>query len=183
MSIETINKYRVWCNTENMYYELYGESTPDSCPNNSSHEIDPLKTVIIETFTSDEKRDPSGKLRVHQTSRPIGTKIHFTSRGDHPDFVTNVGGGDQLKFDHHIGDSVDQTIYLDFNFIENRSFIHEGYVTWMGCKFDTITLEVVPIVTSIIPGSNTIFAASRISCDEMDSMRWCISGSVSTSWS
>lgn len=148
-------KYRVWCNTENMYYEIWAETAPAACPNNSGHDIDVSKITIIDSREEEEKRDISGKLRVHQTSRPIGTKIHFTSRGDHPDFVTNVGGGDQLKFNHHIGDPQDETIYLDFNFAENRSFVHEGYITWIGCKFDTITLEIVPVVTPVEPGSNT----------------------------
>lgn len=155
MAIQTIHKYRVWCNTENMYYETYGETTPSICPNNSGHDIDLDRTTIVETFTSEELRDASGKLRVQQTSRPIGTKIHFTSHGDHPDYVSDVGGGEQMRFDHHIGDPLEQIVYLDFNFIENKSFIHEGYLTWTGAKFDTISLEIVPIVTNIAPGSNT----------------------------
>lgn len=155
MSIETIHKYRVWCNTENMHYETYGEDPPVSCPNNSGHEIDPIKTTIIETFTIDEKRDPSGKLRIHQTSRPIGTKVHFTSRGDHPDYISDAGGGELFKFDHHTNDNHSQVIYLDFNVVENRTFLHEGYLIWKGANFDTIALDIVPIVTNIIPGTNT----------------------------
>lgn len=151
----TLNKYRVWCNTENMYYEIWGEIEPVACPNNSGHEIDSTKISIVDTLTEEEVRDPSGKLRIHQTSRPIGTKIHFTSRGDHIDYVTDVGGGEQMRFDHHIGDPVDQISYIDFNLIENKSFIHEGYINWMGAKFDTITLDIVPIVTPIEAAADT----------------------------
>jgi hypothetical protein len=155
MSIQTIYKYRVWCNTENMYYETYGEEEPSVCPNNSAHDIDLVKTAVIETFTTEELRDPSGKQRIHQTSRPIGTKIHFTSRGDHIDYITDAGGGEQFLFHHHLEDNPVQTVYLDFNIAENRSYLHEGYLIWKGAEFDTISLDIVPIVTNIEPGSNT----------------------------
>ena len=151
----TLNKYRVWCNTENMYYEAWDEKAPVACPNNSGHDIDPDKTTIVTSLTQDELRDISGKLRTQQSSRPIGTKIHFTGVGDHRDYVTDVGGGAPMKFDHHVGDPLEENVYIDFNFAENRSFIHEGYVTWTGCKFDTLTLEIVPEVTPIVPGTNT----------------------------
>ncbi len=153
--MSTLNLYRVWCETEQMYYETWGEKDPVACPNNSAHTIDPARTTIVQTITQDELRDISGKLRTQQSSRPIGTKIHFTGVGDHRDFVTDVGGGTPMKFDHHIGEPLEQKVYIDFNFAENRSFIHEGYVTWTGCKFDTLTLEIVPEVTPIVPGTNT----------------------------
>lgn len=155
MSIQTVYKYRVWCNTENMYYEVYNEIEPVACPNNSGHEINPLKTSIIETFTTEELRDISGKLRIHQTSRPIGTKVHFTSRGDHPDYITDVGGGELMSFHHHVDEPLEQVKYIDFNLAENRSFIHEGYINWTGCQFDTITLDIVPIVVTFVPAENT----------------------------
>jgi hypothetical protein len=151
----TLNKYRIWCETEQMYYETWGETSPPACPNNSGHTIDSTKTTIVNSLTEEELRDISGKLRVQQSSRPIGTKIHFTGKGDHPEYVSDVGGGQPMKFDHHIGDSLTQIMYVDFNFVENRSFIHEGYVTWTGCKFDTISLEIVPTVTPTIPATNT----------------------------
>lgn len=151
---DTLYKYRVWCNVENMYYETWGEAPPAACPNNSGHDIDPVKTSIVDTMTAEERRDPSGKLRIHQTSRPIGTKIHFTSRGDHPDFVTDAGSGDPFLFHHLVGESLEQVVYLDFNTIENWTFLHEGYMIWKGANFDSITLDIVPIVTQIEPGAN-----------------------------
>lgn len=152
---DTINKYRIWCNTENMYYEVWGEIEPVACPNNAGHEIDTNKTAVVDSLTVEEKRDPSGKLRIHQTSRPIGTKVHFTSRGDHPDYVSDAGGGDLFKFHHHIGDDPTQVVYLDFNTVENKTFLHEGYLIWKGANFDSISLDIVPILTQIAPGENT----------------------------
>ena len=151
----TLNKYRVWCNTENMYYEIWGEIEPVACPNNSGHEIDSTKISIVYTLTEEEKRDTSGKMRVHQTSRPLGTKVHFTSRGDDPSNIALVGGGEKLSFNHHIADGLQHVKYLDFNTIENLSYIHEGYLSWKNCEFDEITVEIVPRIVTTTPDANT----------------------------
>ena len=148
-------KYRVWCNIESMYYETWAESTPLICPNNSSHDIEETKTSIIQEQLEAEKRDTSGKLRVHQTSRPLGTKVHFTSQGDDISNVGDVGGGGSLIFHHRVGDDLQQVKYLDFNTIENLTYIHEGYVNWKDCDFDTITLEVCPRIVTTTPAADT----------------------------
>jgi len=148
-------KYRVWCNVENMYYEIWGESTPLVCPNDSAHEIDETKTSILQFQEEGEKRDTSGKLRVHQTSRPLGTKVHFTSEGDDPSDVTLVGGGEKLSFHHSVGGNVQQIKHLDFNTIENLSYVHEGYISWTDCNFDQVTVDVVPRIVTTTPDANT----------------------------
>lgn len=151
----TIYKFRVWCETEQMYYETWSETEPVACPNNSGHTIDESKTSQVAMVTEEFIFDAFGKQRIHQTSRPIGAKVHFTSRGDHREYVSDAGGGDQFLFDHHTGDDLEQVVYLDFNCAENRTFLHEGYVIWENCKFDTIALDIVPEVTTVEPGSNT----------------------------
>jgi hypothetical protein len=145
-------KYRIWCNTENMYYEIWREEDqgePQSCPNNSGHEIDTTKTTITDKQIDEGPKDPSGKMRIHQTSRPLGTKVHFTSRGDHRDYVSDAGGGDLFKFDHHLEDPIEQVVYLDFNTIENTTYVHEGYMIWKNANFDMISLDFVPDVTQV----------------------------------
>lgn len=140
-----------------MYYEQWAESTPLVCPNTAAHDIDLSKTSIMESQLEDEKRDTSGKLRVHQTSRPLGTKVHFTSRGDDPSNVNDVGGGISLDFHHTLDDpdGLQHVKYLDFNTIENLTYIHEGYVSWTNCDFDEVTLEVVPRSVTTIPAADT----------------------------
>jgi len=148
-------KYRIWCDTENMSYTTWAETEPLVCPNNIAHDIDANKTAIVDTILEDEKRDTSGKLRVHQTSRPLGTKVHFTSRGDDPTNVGDVGGGASLTFHHRIGDDLSHAEYMDFNTIENKSYIHEGYISWTDCDFDEVTVEIVPRIVTTTPAADT----------------------------
>jgi hypothetical protein len=103
----------------------------------------------------DEYRDLSGKLRVHQTSRKLGTAVYWTGEGDDITNPTMVGGGAPIVVNHIIGDPDPEPIYIDFNIVENETWLHEGYITWKDALLDTITLEMVPIVTTTIVGSNT----------------------------
>jgi len=148
-------KYRIWCDTENMSYTTWAETEPLVCPNNIAHDIDANKTVILETQLEAEKRDTSGKLRVHQTSRPLGTKVHFTGQGDDPSNINDVGSGEKLWFHHRVGDALQLIKHLDFNTIENLTYIHEGYVSWSGCDFDEITVEIVPRIVTTTVDANT----------------------------
>lgn len=35
----TVNKYRIYCNTENAWVETWAESEPTVCPNNNGHSV------------------------------------------------------------------------------------------------------------------------------------------------
>lgn len=148
-------KYRVWCETEGKYVEGWFEEEPTTCPNNNTHTIDTSKTSIVEDISTDEKRDPSGKLRVHETSRALGTITYFTGQGDDPSDVSSVGGGDVFIVDHAVGDGPIHEIYLEFNCVENQTWIHEGYITWDNCDFDLISFGMVPRVVTYTTGTNT----------------------------
>ena len=106
---------------------------------------------------------PDGKKVFHETSRPVGTKTYFTSEGDdtsnHPTTMTKVGGGsDFLEITHKDGvDPITQLTYTDFNIAENKTYIHEGYIQWIGAIGDTITLEVVVKPTTTSPEASTEF--------------------------
>ncbi len=151
-------KYRVWCETESLFVEKWAETEVLTCPNNNSHEIDSDKTVIIESILEESPKDRSGKERVQQTSRPLGTMTYFTGRGDDPNNIDDVGNGEKFIVNHIAGqDSTSQILYLDFNCIENDTYIHEGYITWEDAKFDVISLKVVPRVVSTQISSNTNF--------------------------
>jgi len=139
-----IYKFRVWCNVENIWVETLSETTPTYCPNNNEHNIDDSKTTIIDKILDIPITDQSGKPRIHQTSRQIGMKTCFVGVGDNAEDPTDVGGGSKIFFDHHVGDSTHDELYIDFNCIENETWVHEGYVIWETARFDTLTLSIVP---------------------------------------
>jgi len=114
--------------------------------------------VLAGTTIISGPRDKSGKLRVHQTSRALGTTTCFTGIGDDISDPSKVGGGAECIFHHNIGDAMIQDYYIDFNIIENDTYIHEGYITWLDCKYDKINCDVVPTLVSIVPGENTNYS-------------------------
>ena len=50
---EAVNKYRVFCDTDEKYVEVWAETEPTTCPENNGHSIDTSKTVIVETLTQE----------------------------------------------------------------------------------------------------------------------------------
>jgi hypothetical protein len=99
---------------------------------------------------SEEFRDAGGRLRVHQTSRNEGLAIHWTSVGDDRNTPTKFGNGSHLSHRHHVGDSTSEIVYIDFNGLLNESWIHEVVLTWADCDLDTIIVDIVPDVCSIM---------------------------------
>lgn len=101
-----------------------------------------------------EYRDRSGKLRVHQTSRKLGLRIMWTGVGDDPTDITKVGGGTPLTIISASG-TTSSTSYIDFNIVENETWLHEGYMTWDDAQIDTLTVEIVPRTASVGAGTDT----------------------------
>lgn len=101
-----------------------------------------------------EHRDRSGKLRVHQTSRKLGTMILWTGEGDDPDIPDSIGGGERLSLNYAAGDAEPLIKYIDFNCTSVESWIHEGYITWYGALLDTLDLQIVNRVTATTSGTN-----------------------------
>jgi hypothetical protein len=90
--------------------------------------------------------------------------VVFTSTG----VVLSVPAPDTITYANTGTDDAGQTIggavvcrtaylYIDLNMVENDTWLHEGYITWKDMLFDHVTFRVVPIVTSVVPGSNTNF--------------------------
>ena len=147
----------------------------------------------------------SGKYRFHQTSRQPGTKTYFTGASDNISNIMNVGGGDLWMSYHKIGESLNSSIYFDFNSITNDTWIHEGYITWKSCMFDKVSVSIVPrtvsyevsgirtpvftgsglndISTSIVTTLDMILPTTyRVSIDDdgtPDTFRWSKNGGVS----
>lgn len=159
----TLYLYKIWCTTENQFVETWAETEPIVCPNNNEHTIDTSKTQIIQMVMDEEVRDKLGKLRVQETSRPISRmsdavlKTCFVGIGDDPSDITDVGGGTKFIYEHNIGDPLTDSVYIEFNVIENETWIHEGYINWDSCIFDDASMNVVTNVTTVEAGENTYF--------------------------
>jgi hypothetical protein len=109
----------------------------------------------VEAQLADEKRDRSGKLRVHQTSRKLGLRIMWFGCGDDPTNPTSVGGGESLTFQYTTGSEDPLVKYIDFNIVENETWLHEGYITWKDAQMDVLDLAMVPRVTEVTVSSGT----------------------------
>ena len=51
--MSTINKYRVWCDTDSKWEYMWAETTPTKCPTNTAHSIDSAKITIVDKVTED----------------------------------------------------------------------------------------------------------------------------------
>jgi hypothetical protein len=107
--------------------------------------------IMLQSKTFDNK------MWVQSSSRPIGTFTCFVSQGDDSANPLSIGGGTIMKLDHTISDTLQQTLYIDFNVKENRTFLGEGCAIWQNCNLDTLLLDIVPKVTSYTSGTNTNF--------------------------
>jgi len=116
-----------------------------------------LAIDLIKGFSDRPVMTKDNKIWVHQTARPLGTFTAFTSYGDDSSDCHLVGGGQPMKVVHNVGDPLTQTILVDLNVIENKTFVHEGYVMWQGGDFDTICLSVIPKITNYSQGQNTFY--------------------------
>jgi hypothetical protein len=110
--------------------------------------------INIPVDIMDEYRDRSGKLRVHQTSRKLGTMIMWLGEGDDPSDPTNIGGGESFSFAYITGQSDPLIKYIDFNMVENETWMHEGYITWKDAQLDRLDLQLVPRVTATTSGTS-----------------------------
>lgn len=124
----------------------------------SQHDGEPLVSYDQIEVINRVKLDAtnlSGKVEVHESSRVAGTTTQFTGAGDDPSDITDVGNGELFMLKHRIGDPLTQYLYLDFNIVENPTWIHEGYIIWKDAAFDLISFEIAPIVPQYIVSSGT----------------------------
>jgi len=94
---------------------------------------------------------------VHQTPRKKGHTTYFTSSGDNQSSIKAVGNSDQCLAIYCPPGESEGEAYVDFNIIENNTWIREGYVQWVECKGELITCEIVPRVADVEVGSNTSY--------------------------
>jgi len=158
--MSVLNKYQIWCETDLKYeyvWKAEGEDVPTSCPTNTAHTVDSSKTAIADEINV-EVHDISGRQRVHQSSKPIGSVIYFTGEGDDATSVGSKKGGQEMIIQHKVSDETPQVLDIWFNAVANRTWLHEGYVQWRNAEFDRISLSVVPKLAITTVGSNTNYA-------------------------
>ena len=113
-----------------------------------------IQYVTIQNIMAGPKNN-SGLLRVHSTPRPLGTLTKFIGKGDDPTTPLVYGTGTALTYRHTIGDPTTYNMYFDLNTISNPTYLKEGAMQWQGALFDTISMNIVPHVAQVAPGSNT----------------------------
>lgn len=100
----------------------------------------------------------SGRLKVHQTSRKPGLSINWTSKGDNRSNPNTYGTGNHAICHHKIGDPTEKVVYLDFNMVNNETWIHELILTWKDCVMDEVTSEIVTDYTPFVASSGTSYS-------------------------
>jgi len=128
------------------------------CLNNDIKDlIGPDAIKFIYSSIDQAPKDRSGKIRVHQTARKLGTIVYFSGAGDNISDLNNIGDGEDFIFEHKIGEPVVQTKYFDFNTIDNETWFQEGYLIWSGAQFDRMTMSIVSSYVDVLDGTNTNF--------------------------
>lgn len=60
----TLNRYRIYCITENDYFYKWDESDPNVCPNNNTHSIDSPLTTVIDSIAPTGPINTNNDLKV-----------------------------------------------------------------------------------------------------------------------
>lgn len=130
---EKVYKWKVWCNVENDFHEVWSSVEPIKCPHSEAHDIDQTRTAIVEEVSRENPVSEIGtKLWVHSSSKPEFPGrlffIQWVGAGD--DAAGIIGNGDLLHF--HLTPGT-QTIHKDAKFHDGNGlvYIHEGYCSYI----------------------------------------------------
>jgi hypothetical protein len=116
-----------------------------------------LAIDVLKGFSQKFYQTTDAKMLVQNTPRPLGTFWYFSSFGDDVNNHHDVGNGAHMGHVHHVGDPSIETVYVDLNMKENKTYIQEGYTFWRNCAFDIQKLEIVPKLTPYTAGVGTIY--------------------------
>ena len=106
-------------------------------------------------LTDADPKDLDGKKVVHQTSRMLGTTTYFAGEGDDESDPMTCGGGPKIR--GKMASGVASSVFkCRFNVIDNKSYLHEGYLQWEGGRNDCISVSIIPRITpNTVAGSGT----------------------------
>lgn len=175
-NVITIHQYKVFCNDEEIYKTVWSETEPTVCPSYANHAIDIDKTTKLKTVTQDVQKVDlqtsvyhDGRLSIHVTPRPSGTVTWNSGRGDDPDDMMDIGGGQLILIQHALNSGMEVNIqgeeylcehkYVDFNIMENPSAIFSAEIQAYNASYALCSCEIVPRVTPTTTGSGTYFNA------------------------
>lgn len=134
---DIVYKWRVWCNTDSKYVDVWKDVEPSACPENNGHTIDTAKTTIVDEVNEGYPiSDVDGKkIAVHPSYKPeIDGKTTYavwTGAGDAsgPD---KIGDGDLLHFTMTPGTpKVTKDIIFNQELF-GKVWIHEAYLKFTG---------------------------------------------------
>lgn len=100
--------------------------------------------------------DYDNRQLVHATPRYRNTITCFTCEDDDQTDPSLVwGGANKLKYHHKIGDPLTHSFYMDYNTIDNITYLLTGLLEWDSADFDEWHCCIVPSVTTYSAGTNT----------------------------
>ena len=128
--------------------------------------VNNYKPTIDSILPTESGLVDGSRIITHSTARPIGTISHFTCRSDDVADMSKVGGevpeNKKAKWTHTAGSGTGpanaDTCYIDFNTMENETYIREGvFISWKDALNDELMVKMVPKVTNYTAGTNTFY--------------------------
>jgi hypothetical protein len=144
----TISEERNWCGDE---YLLQCVSNGSIIVNNGGEDIiDPVEGMkYLINSPKDFSLSPDSKIMVQQTPRVFGTTTCWAGKADDQSSSDKINDGSELFHQHKIGEDLIASKYFDLNTIENRTYIHSGYVQWKNTNWDIFDISLVPKISTI----------------------------------
>lgn len=126
---------------------------------------DPSDTTDLDEFEDDYKalgnakideKDYDNRTIVHNTPRYRGSTTCYSSVDDSQSDPSQIwGGSNKLKLNHVITDPLSQVVYMDFNTVNNKTYVLSGLLQWKDCDFDEWCCHIVPKTTTYSAGVST----------------------------
>jgi len=110
IKMPTINKYRVFCNTENTFVTTWSINPPTTCPNNNTHNIDTESITIIDSISD---IDTSFVSSLNSSSLALTINESFT--GTYED----VSKYNNISILSLLGENETGTLEIQFSIDEN----------------------------------------------------------------
>ena len=119
----------------------------------SAHDGEP-SVALPETVILDVLKTTDNRIITKENKRPLLSNGFCTSRGENPSSPATIGGGtDVARYDHVSGDGINSKSTEIFFHVEgNRTWLMDGFIRYVGAKFDEFSFEIRPMVTTITTG-------------------------------
>lgn len=126
-------------------------STKTIIINNGERDLNPTEAIQY-IFLNNYNKLPKncfGNLKVDISPKLINTVTTYTSFGDDPDDPYDIGGGTPFETIHILDiDSTSNIKYIDFNTIDNLTYLFNGSLTVTNAIHDRVILELVSFKTN-----------------------------------